>query len=567
MTKRVVVVSLGRILADQVRVEPAEAVALVQHVRRWLQESEGTDGHAMAAFPSLDTLGLTAFGDFEVRPSRVLVARRPRPSAEVAGELASLLLRLISSGRTELDGQAALCAVIARRTLRDAASEADLYAAAHEIATPDQLLAALVPLQPADPSAVLSALFARWMRTTDPAHVPVWDAAPATPEAAQLRVRPDPRPEAAPPSDVELALATDGLSGQQRRRRRSTTPRWLTAAAAVLLFFTLGWAATTLYERRRATTAAGTRGAAEPPDTPAFTEAAVTPGDPRGRAAVADDAGEGARTPRADTGPRRLLDAAVTGRVPYSPSFDPRSQDLVFHTGLQHTALLEAALTDDGQVTAVRTLREDGSRAFHAQVSPDGTQLAFDSDADGERGVYVARRDGSRPRRVSGDGSASVPTWSPDGQTIAFARAEPGRSQVWNVWTVHLPTGGLRRETRHRVGQAWGASWFPDGRRLAYSVEDRLVVLDRGTGRQRTWESPIPQRLVRTPAVSPDGRRILFQVYRDGAWMLDLERGTSTRVLGDRSAQEFAWAPDGDRVAYHSARGGRWGIWLMHVGG
>jgi Tol biopolymer transport system component len=36
-----------------------------------------------------------------------------------------------------------------------------------------------------------------------------------------------------------------------------------------------------------------------------------------------------------------------------------------------------------------------------------------------------------------------------------------------------------------------------------------------------------------------------------------------SRVLADPSAEEFAWAPDGRTVAFHSRRDGQWGIWLM----
>jgi len=76
----------------------------------------------------------------------------------------------------------------------------------------------------------------------------------------------------------------------------------------------------------------------------------------------------------------------------------------------------------------------------------------------------------------------------------------------------------------------------------------------------------VPGRLLRTPAVSPAGDRIVFQVRQSGMWMLHVASGRAVRVLADRSAQEFAWAPDGRVVAFHSERGGAWEIWAVRVG-
>ena len=285
---------------------------------------------------------------------------------------------------------------------------------------------------------------------------------------------------------------------------------------------------------------------------------------PIGSEALATASKPVARVPAAS--PRASLVRAVARAdgPEFSPSFASDGTALFFHTG--RTADARSALVSAGSLDGdlrVMTLVDDGARNYHVQPSPDGTRIAFDSDRDGERGVYVATHLGTEVTRVSGPGFAAVPTWSPDATRLAFVRAEPDRPRVWNLWLLTLASGEMRQLTRFRFGQTWSASWFPDGRRICYTHEDRVVVLDLERGTSREYPSPVPRRLVRTPAVSPDGQRVVFQVYRDGAWMLNLKDGSMVRMLTDPSAEEFAWSPDGRRVAFHSRRDGQWGIWMM----
>jgi YD repeat-containing protein len=142
-------------------------------------------------------------------------------------------------------------------------------------------------------------------------------------------------------------------------------------------------------------------------------------------------------------------------------------------------------------------------------------------------------------------------------------RGEPGREQVWNLWIHDLRANTVVRLTAHRYGQTWGGSWFPDGRRLAYSHEDRLLIVNLETGARSQFRSPVAERLVRTPAVSPDGRYVAFQVYRDGAWLLDTRTGSMRRIIADPTAEEFAWDPEGRRLAFHSRQSGTWSVWVM----
>jgi hypothetical protein len=268
--------------------------------------------------------------------------------------------------------------------------------------------------------------------------------------------------------------------------------------------------------------------------------------------------------------------AAVAERVPrplrldvregaFSPTF-ASTGELFFHSGRSNNGrLLVASLDRSGEVSRISALRDDGARDYHPRVSPDGKWIAFDSDRDGERGVYIARRDGAKLQRVSGDGYAAVPSWSPDMKRLAFIRGERARPRVWNLWTRDLATGELHRQTSFKSGQVWGASWFPDGRTICFSHDDELIITRLGSGEQIVIDTPKRGRLVRTPAVSPDGKSVVFQVFRDGVWLLDVETRAMRRILADPTAEEFAWSPDGERIAYHSRRDGAWKIWVMPV--
>ena len=280
-----------------------------------------------------------------------------------------------------------------------------------------------------------------------------------------------------------------------------------------------------------------------------------TPAVPR----VAATSGSKSRTPV-----RALPPSAEPA---FSPAFSASGTALFFQTGGtgDRSSAIEVVSAKSWPADDLRimTVVDDGARNYHAQPSPDGRLIAFDSDRDGERGVYVAGSDGSNVRRVSGRGYAALPTWAPDGTRLAYVRAEESRPSVWNLWIQPLDGGPARRVTDYRFGQTWSASWFPDGRRVAYSHEDTLTILDLETGRARHFGAPVRGHLIRTPAVSPDGSRVVFQVFRAGAWMLNLEDGSMECVLSDPTAEEFAWAPDGHRFAFHSRRDGQWSVYVL----
>jgi transcriptional regulator with XRE-family HTH domain len=300
-------------------------------------------------------------------------------------------------------------------------------------------------------------------------------------------------------------------------------------------------------------------------DRPAAKGRDVVADVPPARTAARDTSSAAPATTAMDGGSEtQARPAPLRANAAFSPAFASVGSAMFYHAEGNGTSAIMRADTDgSGAVLRITRVVDDNSQNFHARPSPDGSQIAFDSDRDGERAVYIADASGRNVRRVTGEGFAAVPSWSPDGRHLAYVRAEDGRPRVWNLWTVDLENGETKRLTEHRFGQPWGAAWFPDGDSIAYSHEDRLVVRSVAGGKQRIYPSPRKGRLLRTPAVSPDGRKIIFQVHRDGAWLLDLSDGSMRKILSDPTAEEFTWAPDGKQVAYHSRQTGKWGVWIM----
>ena len=300
------------------------------------------------------------------------------------------------------------------------------------------------------------------------------------------------------------------------------------------------------------------------PDAPCWASTNERPAAPRADAPPNASSGSGEHIGEQV---RAIQTVRATNANAFSPAFASDGTAIFFHTGRERDARSAIEVATAGSQTGgdlgIMTIVDEGSHNYHAQPSPDGRFVAFDSDRDGERGIYVANRDGSQVRRVSGAGYAAVPTWSRNGEWLAYIRAEADKPSVWNLWVQPAAGGRARRVTNYRYGQTWAASWFPDDRRIAYSHEDTLMVMDLQTGEATRYQTPVKGQLVRTPAVSPDGTKIIFQVFRHGAWLLDLADGSMQRVLTDPTAEEFAWAPDGRRVAFHSRRDGQWGILVL----
>jgi len=132
------------------------------------------------------------------------------------------------------------------------------------------------------------------------------------------------------------------------------------------------------------------------------------------------------------------------------------------------TGIGQAATSSGGEAWVVGAIRRltDYSASYKAPTwSPDGQHIAFGFAHSGGAKVYVMGSDGSNPRRLTDHPAwAALPTWSPDGRHIAFVSEGGGASDIY----VMGSDGSDRRNLTNDSHWDWSPSWSPDGQYIAF---------------------------------------------------------------------------------------------------
>ncbi len=215
-------------------------------------------------------------------------------------------------------------------------------------------------------------------------------------------------------------------------------------------------------------------------------------------------------------------------------------------------------------------LTSDPGSELYPSFSPDGNQVAFawDGEERDNTDIYVKLVAGGRPLRLTTNPAVdSHPAWSPDGSQIAFLRRSEGSGSIWRV----PPIGGVERklaESPHyrRLGGTSGAgqdlSWSPDGKFLAVpdreSPEEPLAIfrVSVESGKKERLTSPPAQSPGdHSPAFSPDGRTLAF--VREGGgftaniYLMQVADGEPWRLTyNDQPTRGLAWTPDGREIVF-----------------
>ncbi|MBA2127067.1 Tol-Pal system protein TolB [Hyphomicrobium methylovorum] len=180
----------------------------------------------------------------------------------------------------------------------------------------------------------------------------------------------------------------------------------------------------------------------------------------------------------------------------FAPRFSPDGQRVVMSLGTPdgRSSIYELDL----RTRQSRRLTQSDGIDTSPSYSPDGNQIAFESDRDGAQRLYVMNSDGSGARSISmGDGSYSTPVWSPRGDYIAFTKQSGGRFLIG----VMKPDGSGERVLTEGFHNE-GPTWAPNGRVLMFWRDSQ-----GGRGGPRIFSVDITgynERQVQTPSFASD---------------------------------------------------------------
>ena len=131
--------------------------------------------------------------------------------------------------------------------------------------------------------------------------------------------------------------------------------------------------------------------------------------------------------------------------------------------------------------SGLRNLTRHAGSDMSPSWSPDGRQIVFQTDRDGNQEISVMNADGSGLRNLTRNpGPDRDPAWSPDGRQIAFYSR---RDEGIGVFVMNTDGSGVRLLAQNGLAPAWS----PDSTRLVFSKElpgnDEIAVIHRdGSG-------------------------------------------------------------------------------------
>jgi TolB protein len=244
-----------------------------------------------------------------------------------------------------------------------------------------------------------------------------------------------------------------------------------------------------------------------------------------------------------------------------------------------------------GAPHAIRQITTAPGENMKARFSPDGRQIVYQSNRDGNWEIYLTEADGSQPARLTENPTADEsPCFSPDGDWIAFERGQeqsaaesrpPREIYLMNMLnrdrTASDSSDNLLCISRHPADD-WHPVFSPTGEGLAF-VSDRIaspfgnryprqsdIFLFRFSDSTLTRFTPgLGDKAA--PSFAPDGESLLYVNNVNGEFEIFEQKSNGTepvpRLANGRAKGAPQYSPEGKYIVYFEKRNQNFDLFLF----
>ncbi|MBN4076561.1 PD40 domain-containing protein, partial [Gemmatimonas aurantiaca] len=288
------------------------------------------------------------------------------------------------------------------------------------------------------------------------------------------------------------------------------------------------------------------------------------------------------------------------------PMYSPKGGEIaIFSDRSDYTEIFLISDIDGKVITKLTKASRSGDlESLHSYFSgitfsPDGDSICFVAKSEGSDALFfmdVQSKKTYHKKRVSAYGILS-PVWSPDGEKVVYSALMNGRRDLF-VYDLRLDQLIRLTDDLHDDRDA---SWLSDGSGLVFSSDrphpennvERDVTLDTTgafigedgsalaygaynlftlifeseTGDKTITPLPVGEGNNKSPAVSPDGKKICFVSNRNGIDNLYLHFMDSTGAIAITDlltgVGSPSWAPSGKEIAFSSFNVGGFDVFIL----